>query len=313
MAAFDGPFFEKLWVSCFSRIRRPAEGVLVSDEEVMRLCLELWDLLLTRYPSLPSQAAFSAAILEEGYESARHFVRGERTRERDPQRFHDPADERYERNLDLDALQRRDSADGESFLEKEWDYLAPLLKPFGFSTLFRKGIRDQDAEDVFIETFSELPRLKGSDRRAPIETISLFEEIIPLFTKMIQFRAIDWRRRHSALKNQPNNQDSYEDLTEVRENTRQFEDKSARAFGNPADLTFDRIYELCEDELSPLEWELVFAIHVGQTHTLGELVEEDEILQKLALSAGDSVSKKRRILNEHLHGALRKLAKALES
>lgn len=279
----------------------------------MRLSRELWDRLLARYPALPSQAAFSAALLEEGYESSRHFVRTERTQEKDPQRFHDPADERYERNLDLDALQCRDGVDGESFPAKEWNHLAPLLQPFGFSTLFRKGIRDQDAEDVFIETFSELPRVKGSDRLAPIETIVLFEEIIPLFTKMLQFRAIDWRRRHSALKNQPNNQESYEDLTEFRENTRQFEDKSARAFGDPADLTFDRIYELCENELSPLEWEIVFAVHVGQTHTMGELVKEEEILQKLSLSAADSVSKKRRVLNEHLHEALGKLAKALET
>ncbi|MDQ8190583.1 hypothetical protein [Roseibacillus persicicus] len=311
MAGFDAPFFEKLWAACYSRYRRPVEGVLLPEDVTKERVLELWDRLMSRYPQLPGKPAFSAALLDEAYEGSRHQVRGERTENADPQRHHDPDDQRYEANLDLDKLQQRSADD--SFVDREWNLLAPLLRPFGFATLGRKGIRDHDAEDVFIETFAELPRLKGSDQRAPIETISLFEEIIPLFTKMLQFRSIDWRRRQSALKNQPNTQHSYEDLTEEQENRRQFEDKSARVFGDPADLTFDRIYELCEEELTALEWELVFAIHVGQTHTMGELLDEKEILGKLALKPTDSTSKKRRVLNEHLHGALHKLAKVLQN
>lgn len=312
MDGFDAPFFERLWSACYARYRRPVEGVLLPEEVTQAQVMELWDRLLARYPELPGKPAFSAALLDEAYETSRHQVKREREEQGDVQLHHDPEDQRYPSNLNLTRLQKRDF-DGTSFGDKEWSDLVPFLRPFGFAALGRKGLRDQDAEDVYIETFAELPRLKGSDQRAPIETIVVFEEVIPLFTKMLQFRAIDWRRRQSSLKNQPNTQHSYEDLTEVRENTRQFEDKSARAFGDPKDLTFDRIYELCEDELSPLEWELVFAVHVGQTHTMGELLEEEEILSKLDLSLADSTSKKRRILNEHLHGALHKLAKVLQS
>lgn len=312
MEGFDAPFFERLWAACYARFRRPVEGVLLPDEVCQEMVMDIWDRLLQRYPEMPGKPSFSAALLEEAHDSSRHQVRGDRTVKEDVQLHHDPADERYAANLNLDRLQKRD-ADGKSFGEREWDGLAPFLRPFGFAALGRKGLRDQDAEDVFIETFAELPRLKGSDQRAPIETIQVFEEVIPLFTKMLQFRAIDWRRKQSALKNQPNTQHSYENLTEEQENRRQFEDKSARAFGNPADLTFDRIFELCEEELSPLEWELVFAIHVGQTHTMGELVEEEKVLRKLDLKPSDSVSKKRRILNDHLHGALHKLAKVLQN
>jgi hypothetical protein len=312
MDGFDAPFFERLWAAGYARFRRPVEGVLLPEKVTLEEVLKVWDRLLARYPKLPAKAAFSAALLEEAYERSRHLVKEERSSQKDEQVHHDPADERYPANLSLDSLQKRDG-DNDSFSSPEWNGLAPLLRPFGFATLRRKGVREHDAEDVFMETFAELPRPKGSDQRAPIETIMVFEEIIPLFTKMLQFRAIDWRRRQSAFKNQPNTQHSYEDLTEVQENARQFEDKSARAFGNPADLTFDRIYELCEEELAPLEWELVFAIHVGQTHTMGELLEEGKILAQLDLKASDSVSKKRRILNEHLHGALHKLAKVLQN
>ena len=312
MDGFDAPFFEKLWAACYSRFRRPVEGVLLPAEVTEEQALELWERLMARYPEMPGKPVFSAALLDEAYETARQRVKGDRTSEQDVQLHHDPDDERYESNLNLDLLQKRDT-DGSSFTDREWNGLAPLLRLFGFATLGRKGLRDQDAEDVFMETFAELPRLKGSDKRAPIETIVVFEEVIPLFTKMLQFRAIDWRRKQSAFKNQPNTQHSYEDLTEVQENARQFEDKSARAFGDPADLTFDRIYELCEEELSRFEWELVFAVHVGQTHTMGELLEEEEIIAKLGLKASDSTSKKRRTLNEHLHAALRKLAKVLQN
>ncbi|MBK1835586.1 hypothetical protein [Roseibacillus ishigakijimensis] len=312
MAGIDASFFEKLWAASFSRFRRPVEGVLLPVDLTEELVRELWERLLSRYPEMPGKAVFSAALLEEAHDYSRHRVREERTREGDPQRYHDPADGRYEANLDLDKLQRRGEGREAVFPDREWDRLPPVLRAFAFSTLARRGVRNQDAEDVFMETFAELPRPKGSDQRAPIETIQLFEEVIPLFTKMIQFRAIDWIRKRAARKNQPNSQFSYEELTEEQENVRQFEDRSARAFGEAADLTFDRIYDLCQEALTPFEWELVFAVHVSQSHTMGELLEEGPVLEKLQLRPSDSISKKRRILNEKLHGALSKLADILQ-
>ncbi|MDP0491235.1 MAG: hypothetical protein Q7Q71_09330 [Verrucomicrobiota bacterium JB023] len=304
------PFFEKLWASCYFRVRCPVEGVRLPDELAEKLARELMERLMSRYPTLPGRSEFSAALLDEAHEASRYHVRVDRRENGDHQLHHDPEDQRYERNLNLDHLQTREQGrEG----EREWNDLAPLLKPFGLAILHRKGVRDQDAEDVFMETFAELPRPKGSDNKAPIETIMVFEEVIPLFTKMLQFRAIDWRRKQSALKNQPNTQHSFDELTDNPDNARQFEDESARSFGDVAHLGFDRIYNLCEEALSPLEWELIFAIYVAQTHTMGELLQEEEILKKLSLKPSDSTSKKRRILNDLLHEALRKLAAALQN
>lgn len=306
----EGQFFEKVWRSCFYRVLCPVEGVRLPAELAEKLTRDLLERLLSRYQSLPSRSEFSAVALEEARDGSRYRVKEDRTAKKDPQIHHDPADERYERNLDLDQLQ---DCHGSSYQERVWNDLVPLLRPFAFSILHRKGIHDQDAEDVFIETFAELPKPKGSDGKAPIETIVVFEEVIPLFTRMLQFRAIDWRRKQAALKNQPNNQHSLEELTESEDHARQFEDVSARAFGDPGHLSFDRIYEQCEEALTPLEWELVFIIHVAQTHTMGELLDDPVFLKKLDLKKTDSTSKRRRVLNEHLHGALGKLADVLQN
>ncbi|MFP6878448.1 MAG: hypothetical protein VCA37_16600, partial [Roseibacillus sp.] len=61
------------------------------------------------------------------------------------------------------------------------------------------------------------------------------------------------------------------------------------------------------------EWELVFKVYVSQSATMGELCDDAETLEKLGLEPGHSVSKKRRILNQVLEGALEKLQKTLLS
>lgn len=172
----------------------------------------------------------------------------------------------------------RNPVEGTRLSDREWNGLDPLLRPLAFHILQRKGIRGADAEDVHIETFAELARLRPSDRKAPIESVLLFEETVPLFSKMIGFRSIDWRRRQGALKNQPNTQHSVEELTEREDHAMQF-----------------------EDERSP---------RGGQ---VGDLLEQDEIRANLGLCSRDSTSKKRRVLNDHLERAPSKLGKCLQN
>ena len=170
-----------------------------------------------------------------------------------------------------------------------------------------------NAEDVYIETFAELARPKSSDKRAPIEAIRVFEEIVPLFSRMVQFRAIDWRRKQSALKNQPNTQNSLDELTDSEDHAMQFEAPGAGPAATVGDMSFDEIYSQCEEALNPFEWQLVFTVYVSQAATMGELLEKPAMLEKLGLTEGDSTSKKRRILNEYLEQALQKLARCLQN
>ncbi|MDG2488998.1 MAG: hypothetical protein P8M65_14910 [Roseibacillus sp.] len=306
----DPGFFEKLWRATYRRARRPVEGVLVAEEAAASLTTEIFENLLDRYKSCPPDAEFSAEAMEGAYDHSRHNVSSDRTTQENPQLWHDPEDTRYERNLDLQRLRKKN--DG-GFSDREWSDLDPVLRPFGFHLLLRKGLGNQDAEDVYLETFAELARERVKDGKAPIESIVVFEEVIPLFSKMVQFRAIDWRRRQSALKNQPNTQSSFEDLTEREDGAMQFEDESAdpgRALGA---LSFEEIYRQCGEILTECQWHLVFTVYVSQSATMGELCEDPEVLGKLGLELSHSISKKRRILNEALEEALAKLQKCLLS
>ena len=306
----DSEFFEKLWRATYRRAQRPVEGVLLAKTEARSLAHDIFENLLERYRQRPPDAEFSAEALEGAHDHARHNVAGERTSKADPQICHDPADERYEQNLDLDRLKKKD--DG-GFSDRTWSGLDPILRPFGFHLLLRKGLGNHDAEDVYLETFAELARERAKDGKAPIESIVVFEEVIPLFSKMVQFRAIDWRRKQRALKNQPNTQSSFEDLTEREDGAMQFEDQGADPDRGLGDLSFDEIYRQCGESMSEFEWELVFTVYVSQSATMGELCEEPKILEKLGLETRHSMSKKRRILNEALEGALGKLQKCLIS
>ncbi|NNC90803.1 MAG: hypothetical protein HKN82_20295 [Akkermansiaceae bacterium] len=304
-------FFEKVWRASFLRARRPVEGVLLDESAARDITEDVFDRLLSRFPRKPPESEFTSEALELAADEARARVAAARRDAKDPQRHHDPSDRRYDRNLDLDLLQDHDGKHG--FREPEWTKLDPLLRPFGFQVLARKGIKSHNAEDVFVDTFAELARPKSSGKQAPIETIRVFEEIIPLFTRMLQFRAIDWRRRQSTLKNQPNVQHSYEELTEAEDHAMQFEDPGAGPAATVGDLTFDEIYKQCEECLDEFEWELVFTIYVAQTATMGEIIDDPAVLPKLGLTPKDSTSKRRRVLNDHLEPALQKLAKCLKS
>ncbi len=304
-------FFERVWRAAFRRARNPVEGVQLPDTAAREIVEDVFDRLLSRYRDMPGEAEFSSEALEAAAETARHRVANDRTESGDPQLHHLADDKRYTANLDLDRLQKRDGEN--AFRDREWNGLDPLLRPLAFHLLQRKGIKGADAEDVYIETFTELAKLRPSDQKAPIESVLLFEETVPLFSKMIGFRAIDWRRRQGALKNQPNTQHSVEELTEREDHAMQFEDERSSPGAQVGDLSFDEIYRQCEECLDELEWELVFAVYVAQTATMGELIEKDEILAKLDLQQRDSTSKKRRILNDHLERALKKLAKCLQN
>jgi hypothetical protein len=304
-------FFEKVWRASYRRARQPVEGVLLDESAALALAEDIFDRLLARFRQKPAESEFTSEALELAAEESRLKVALDRREAGDPQRHHDPEDTRYPENLDLDRLQSHKG--DHDFRDSEWTRLDPLLRPFGFHLLQRKGVKGHNAEDVYMETFAELARPKASNNQAPIEAIRVFEEIVPLFSRMIQFRAIDWRRKQTALKNQPNTQSSLDELTGKEEHAMQFEDPGAGPSLTVGEMSFDEIYSECEEALEPFEWQLVFTVYVSQSATMGELLENSEMLQKLGLKARDSTSKKRRILNEFLEQSLQKLARCLQN
>ncbi len=296
---------ERCWQACWTRARRPVEGVLISEEEAERIAEQAIRNVSFEFDSFDDEAAFTARALEIAGEATRELVAEKRRQDADPQLHHDPEDRRYERNLDLDRLQRHDPSQG--FSDREWNHLPDLLKPLALRTLHRKGITGHDAEEVFIDSLVELARIRSSDSRAPILDPTVFEELIPLHMRIVGFRAIDWRRRRTTLKNRPNEGDSFDALTSDPERPVQFEDPSM----DPDAPTFEHIYKQCRELLEADEWDLVYTLFVAQSATIQELIEERGFCRRYGLKPSASASTRRRVLNDRIQGALAKIRKSL--
>lgn len=296
---------QRCWSACWHRARRPVEGVLVSEDQASAIADRAIRNVSLDYDEFPSEAEFTARALEETVSVTRQFVAKERREAKDPQRFHDPEDRRYDKNLDLDRLQRRDPQKG--FFDTEWNHLPGLLRPLALATLSRKGIKGPDAEDVFSDTLVELVREREGSGHAPILDPTVFEELIPLHARIVSFRSVDWYRRRGALKNQPNTGDSLDALTDSPDRAVQFEDHSS----DPNNPTFERIYKECEEALSPTEWDLIFKLYVTQSSTIQDLIGDDAFCAKLGIKPGVSGSTRRRVLSEMVEQALLKIRENL--
>lgn len=252
----------------------------------------------------PPRSRFLAEALEECARASLATVARERRDATDPQRHRDPEDQRYPANLDLDRLQAHDAERG--FHDREWNQLPAVLKPLAFAQLGRKGITASDAEDVFHETLAEFARERARDGKAPITDISVFEEIVPLQSRMLQFRAIDWIRRRSTLKNQPNTGESFDAMVDDPDRPVQFADP--RSDGPPS---FEEIYRHCHEALKPAEWDLLVQLYIARSATIQDLIHDPEFCATLDLKPGASASTRRRAVNARLETALSKLRKCL--
>ncbi|MGL4398623.1 MAG: hypothetical protein ACRCXD_02035 [Luteolibacter sp.] len=292
---------QRCWTACWHRARRPIEGVLVSEDQAAAIAEQIIRNVSLDYSEFPTEAEFTARALEEAAEATRQMVARERREQSNHQLHHDPEDRRYDQNLNLDRLQRRDPAKG--FFDSEWNRLPTVLRPLALATLTRKGIKGPDAEDVFNDTLVELVREREGSGRSPILDPTVFEELIPLHARIVGFRSIDWYRRRGALKNQPNTGDSLNALTDNPEHGMQFDDSSA----DPQNITFERIYKECQEALTPAEWELIFTLYVNQSATIQDLIGDDAFCAKFEIKAGVSGSTRRRVLSELVETALEKL------
>lgn len=294
---------EKCWEACWHRARRPVEGVLIPEERAVEIAERVLRNIALDFEELPPEAEFAARVVQETTEATRDLVAGERRKRADPQLHHDPEDRRYSQNLDLDRLQRSDPARG--FNDPEWNRLPQILRPLALATLSRKGIKGADAEDVFSDTLVELVRERENTHSAPILDPTVFEELIPLHARILQFRAIDWFRRRTALKNQPNSGESFDALTGDPDRPLQFQDEASET------ISFEKIYQECREALTPVEWQLVYTLYVAQTATVQDLIQDDKVCAKLGIKPGVSTSTRRRVIAEMVEEALEKIRENL--
>ncbi|WP_193214524.1 sigma-70 family RNA polymerase sigma factor [Luteolibacter marinus] len=294
---------EKCWEACWHRARRPVEGVLVPEQQASEIAERVMRNLALDFEALPPEAEFAARVIQETASVTRELVAEKRRREANPQIHHDPEDRRYQQNLDLDRLQSIHPESG--FNDPEWNRLPQILRPLALSTLTRKGIKGADAEDVFSDTLVELVRERESSHSAPILDPTVFEELIPLHARIVQYRAIDWYRRRGALKNQPNAGESLDALSDDPDHPLQFEDSAGGA------IRFETIYQECREALTATEWQLIYTLYVSQSATIQDLIQNDRFCDQLGIKPGASLSTRRRAIGEMVEEALEKIRENL--
>lgn len=303
-------FWEGVWNAMLERLQRPVNGVLVSREIARKVGEPLLLQIVRREGEPEEQADASAEALREAGTASKEYVADERKLSSDQERHRDPEDDRYERNLDLPALQER-SGDGR-FAHAEWGALDRFLRPFGFQILKSKGLPEEDNEEVFNDTVASLALQKDEPAIAPIEELIVFEEVIPNFCRRIGFRAIDRLRRGSTQKARPEHLQSLEGSADEEEGTAlQVADRGVADMERPESWRFEDIYRQCREELTPAQWGLIYDLYVAQKYTVKDLVADAEKLAYLGIDPEQSASTLRRRVDEVLQPALEKLADAL--
>jgi hypothetical protein len=304
-------FVTGVWNSMLQRLQRPVEGVLLPVHVARKLGEPLLNRLLNQKGENLNQADFSAGALESATLEAKETVAEERTNSKDQERFRDPEDKRYERNLNLLYLQKSDSSG--HFHHAEWDELYRFLKPFASPQFRKKNIGPEDAEEIYNTALASLTKKKkDKPNLAPIQWLIVFEEIIPNFCRLISLRSIDWHRRQSAKKARPESLVNLEAMTTEEGAQVELADRGASDPDEPATWRFEEIYRQCKELLTDTQWSLIFKLHVSQTHTVKDLVQDRKELTDLGLDPTQSPSTLRRRIDEILQPALVKLADALE-
>lgn len=291
------------------RLQRPVEGVFVPFPRARKIGEPVLHRLMDLHGVNPDATGFSAEALRAAAEESKEAVAEERIISKNQERFRDPEDTRYERNLNLPNLQKSD--DSGRFNHPEWVALDRFLRPFSAPQFRKKNIAPDDADEIYNSTLAYLAHKSESKPTAPIADLKVFEEIIPNFCRLISLRSIDWLRRNLSKKARPEFLTSLDAMTSEEGTQVEVADHHASHSDEPATWRFEEIYRQCRELLTSVEWNLIFKIYIAQSHTVKDLVLDRNELVQLDLDPSQSPSTLRRRIDDILQPALTKLADAL--
>ena len=118
-------FFEGYWKVVCAKVRRPLSGIRLPDELVVREATAVFEEFLGAYDSLPPRGEIGKFFTGRALRRSLEATAAARKEAGDAQLYHNPDEQFYESNLDLDELQKR-TADG-SFESSEWGGLPGVL------------------------------------------------------------------------------------------------------------------------------------------------------------------------------------------
>ena len=114
-----------------------------------------------------------------------------------PDTWADPQEGQTAPTVSLHRLQQDQSA------TEGWQQTLALFRQRSYNTVKSQGVPQEEIDDVLSDTLLALfkPRADGVTR--PLDTIQVYEELMPLLHAMAKHVATDYMRARSAQKRQP--------------------------------------------------------------------------------------------------------------
>lgn len=203
-----------------------------------------------------------------------------------PDTWADPQEGQVAPTIHLHQLQQDKSA------TEGWQKTLSLFRQRSYNTVKSQGVPQEEIDDVLSDTLLALfkPRADGVTR--PLDTIQVYEELMPLLHTMARHVATDYMRARTAQKRQP--ADGAVVGGEAAENV------ASEAAGPGEACTLHQCYLECRDCLSDFQWDLLMRLYVLESVNRMELIEEPAVLRELGVKANVSSATRRRRLNEYL-------------
>lgn len=291
--AFPPSTWASLWTDCFATARRPLTGICLPKEEAERVARSVFEALLqeSKLGPLPEVVEFLRSRARKFSLSA---VAKTRLDSGAPDRWADPQEGQTAPTVSLHKLQQDQTA------TYDWQQTLALFRQRSYNTVKSQGVPLEEIDDVLADTLLALfkPRADGVTR--PLDSIQVYEELMPLLHTMAKHVATDHMRARSAQKRQPG-EGCFVDW-EAGKNVASDDSAPGEA------VTLHQCYLECRDCLTDFQWDLLIRLYVLESVNRMELIEEPGVLRGLGLKANVSSATRRRRLNEYLDEMIAVLA-----
>ena len=292
--AFLSTTWDKLWADCFAVARRPLGGVSLPLSEAETVARGAFQSLIAvggKEMPIPEIMEF---LRRQARRGALEAVAGARRSSGDPARWAEFSESAP--TVSLDTLRQDDAA------TDAWNATLGQFRQRTYQTVKTLGVPPEEIDDVLSDTLLQLFRPRAAGGPRPLDTILVYEELLPYLNGMARHVATDYLRAKSARKRQP--QEGFAEGEEMEQ--------------VPSDdpvpgetYSLEQCYRECRDALSDFQWDVLMRLYVLESANRMSLIEEPAVLKALGVKSAASSATRRRRLNEYLGEMVAALAARL--
>lgn len=181
-----------------------------------------------------------------------------------------------------------------------WRDTLNTFRQRSWNVIKSQGVPPEEIDDVLSDTLLALLKPRGDGITRPLDSVQVYEELMPLMHAMARNIATDHMRAKSAQKRLPSRGGFVGG--EAAENV-----ASEEAVPGDA-VSLYECYKECRDCLTDFQWDILVRLYVLESANRMSLIEEPAVLRELGVKASASSATRRRRLNEYLDSMIAALA-----